>query len=325
MGRRGAWTEGLGEAFLAWVEETGRPGEAARALGHPHLFRNRMRRDEAFRFRFRAAMAAAGRPPAAPAAVRWSEALGEAFLALLRETGNARQAAIRLGAPNAFANKMKRCPRFRRRAAEAAAEAHERLSGSESPFPPRLEFKSMPPGDGGGRKEGRRGKRRPPKPPARTRKALQTDADALGGFLRPGRKRKPSRPQPVLRRNSRGRMQVTIARDGHWTQEIEDDFLSRLRATGNFDACARAVGFQPGTVHERERKWPAFARACEQALAEADVELTFPALEDQMAGLVIGGDWHGRGRSPDRADAMVWAMTELLLTPERAEPRIRML
>ena len=31
----------------------------------------------------------------------------------------------------------------------------------------------------------------------------------------------------------------------------------------------------------------------------------------------------GPGRSPDRADAMVWAMTELLLKPQRAEPRIR--
>ena len=33
----------------------------------------------------------------------------------------------------------------------------------------------------------------------------------------------------------------------------------------------------------------------------------------------------GRGRSPDRADAMVWAMTELMLGPRPAEPRIRLL
>jgi phage terminase large subunit-like protein len=51
----------------------------------------------------------------------------------------------------------------------------------------------------------------------------------------------------------------------------------------------------------------------------------FPELEKQLAGLVIGGDYQGPGRSPDRADAMVWAMTELFLTPERAEPRIRSL
>jgi phage terminase large subunit-like protein len=32
----------------------------------------------------------------------------------------------------------------------------------------------------------------------------------------------------------------------------------------------------------------------------------------------------GPGTSPDRADAMVWALTELMATP-RAEPRIRRL
>jgi phage terminase large subunit-like protein len=51
----------------------------------------------------------------------------------------------------------------------------------------------------------------------------------------------------------------------------------------------------------------------------------FPALEDQLAGLVVGGDYEGPGRSPDRADAMVWAMTELMLGKKRAQPRIRML
>lgn len=38
----------------------------------------------------------------------------------------------------------------------------------------------------------------------------------------------------------------------------------------------------------------------------------FPELEDEMAGLTAGGGYEGPGRSPDRADAMVWAMSELL-------------
>ena len=58
---------------------------------------------------------------------------------------------------------------------------------------------------------------------------------------------------------------------------------------------------------------------------EAKFAGAFPELEDQLAGLVLGGDYHGPRRSPDRADAMVWAMTELLLAPRRAEPRIRQL
>ncbi len=51
----------------------------------------------------------------------------------------------------------------------------------------------------------------------------------------------------------------------------------------------------------------------------------FPSLEDELAGLIAGGGYEGPGRSPDRADAMVWAMTELMLGRRKAEPRIRRL
>ena len=52
---------------------------------------------------------------------------------------------------------------------------------------------------------------------------------------------------------------------------------------------------------------------------------SFPELEAQLGGLVAGGGYQGPGHSPDRADAMVWAMTELALKAARAEPRIRAL
>lgn len=39
----------------------------------------------------------------------------------------------------------------------------------------------------------------------------------------------------------------------------------------------------------------------------------FARLEDQLCGLLVGGSYAGPGRSPDRADAAVWAMTELML------------
>jgi phage terminase large subunit-like protein len=55
---------------------------------------------------------------------------------------------------------------------------------------------------------------------------------------------------------------------------------------------------------------------------EAKLAGRFPDLEDELAGLVTGGVYAGPGRSPDRADAMVWAMTALLLRA-RAEPGIR--
>jgi phage terminase large subunit-like protein len=47
----------------------------------------------------------------------------------------------------------------------------------------------------------------------------------------------------------------------------------------------------------------------------------FPELEAQLLGLIAGGKYEGPGRSPDRADAMVWGLTELMLGV-RAEPRV---
>jgi hypothetical protein len=165
---------------------------------------------------------------------------------MVRETGNARAAAAALGFPELFNNRMKRNPAFRARVRAAAAEADGRLRGAGNAFP--FPF-------------GRKGK-------------LPTDPEALGGYLRPGRK-PAGEAEPVLRRNSQGRMQVTTTREGHWTSAIEADFLARLAATGNFDACAVAVGFRPASVHQRARTWPAFARDCERALAEADVALSY--------------------------------------------------
>ena len=47
----------------------------------------------------------------------------------------------------------------------------------------------------------------------------------------------------------------------------------------------------------------------------------FPELEAQLGGLVAGGDYLGPGRSPDRADAMVWALHALIFAV-RQPPRV---
>lgn len=49
----------------------------------------------------------------------------------------------------------------------------------------------------------------------------------------------------------------------------------------------------------------------------------FPELEDQLCGLVAGGSYEGPCNSPDRADALVWALTELMLGKAGAAPRVR--
>ena len=50
----------------------------------------------------------------------------------------------------------------------------------------------------------------------------------------------------------------------------------------------------------------------------------FPALEDELAGLQAGGGYEGPGRSPDRADACVWALSALMLGT-RGEASVRVL
>lgn len=62
-------------------------------------------------------------------------------------------------------------------------------------------------------------------------------------------------------------------------------------------------------LYETRQVW--HARAC-------------PALEDELAGLSTGGGYNGPGRSPDRADACVWALTHLMLEGQ-AEGRVRAL
>lgn len=49
----------------------------------------------------------------------------------------------------------------------------------------------------------------------------------------------------------------------------------------------------------------------------------FPALEDQLCGFLASGVYAGPGDSPDRADALVWALTALLLGDRAARPSVR--
>lgn len=69
----------------------------------------------------------------------------------------------------------------------------------------------------------------------------------------------------------------------------------------------KAVRAEPiAAEYERGRVWHAGA---------------FPALEDELAGLQAGCGYDGPGRSPDRADACVWALSELLAKRGRAGVR----
>ena len=67
--------------------------------------------------------------------------------------------------------------------------------------------------------------------------------------------------------------------------------------------------------------------AADRVVAEANnggdmVRSVMPQLEDELCGLMAGGAYEGPGRPPDRADALVWALTELMLG-SKGVPRVR--
>ena len=88
---------------------------------------------------------------------------------------------------------------------------------------------------------------------------------------------------------------------------------------------AAEVGVRVKLVHASKGK---AARAEPLALrfesGRAFLAGSFPELEDELSGLTAGGGYEGPTRSPDRADAMVWALTELGET-RSGVPRVRAL
>jgi phage terminase large subunit-like protein len=90
---------------------------------------------------------------------------------------------------------------------------------------------------------------------------------------------------------------------------------------------SKSVAAEDGSLFAagRARPEPAFSCPARIERRRAIFAGAFPELEDQLAGMTIAGGYEGPGRSPDRADAMVWALTELMLGPASREPRIRRL
>jgi hypothetical protein len=189
--------------------------------------------------------------------VAFTPDLADAFIALVELTGNYRAAARTLGRRHLFNNRMYRDPAFRRRCEAAAATADARLRQADGPLLSPLEVKAMPPED-----------------------ALPSD---------PRPEKRPTRREQIIRRTSNGRLQISHVRDGCVTSAVEADFLARLRATGNFDASARAIGFQPSTFYRRIDDWPAFARACREALDAAEVMLDYRLVAHAHALLLKAG------------------------------------
>lgn len=77
----------------------------------------------------------------------------------------------------------------------------------------------------------------------------------------------------MIRRGKRGRLQMVAAGEGRWNSAVERRFLEVLRMCGTVRAAAHAVGFSESAVWDRWRKWPAFTKALEGVLDEAELSL----------------------------------------------------
>jgi len=95
------------------------------------------------------------------------------------------------------------------------------------------------------------------------------------------------------------------------------EMVRAVLATAGVDVPIRLV---TAAVGKRARAEPVAALYEQGRVAHVGA---FPALEEELCAL--GSEEGARGRSPDRADALVWAVTELLLAPRCDGPRIRLL
>jgi hypothetical protein len=78
------------------------------------------------------------------------------------------------------------------------------------------------------------------------------------------------------------RIQVARARVHQWSPRTEARFLQVLAATGSAKAAYTAVGMSKSSAYAHRRRWPAFAKLWDRALAESETWLEFAALEDAM-------------------------------------------
>ena len=84
------------------------------------------------------------------------------------------------------------------------------------------------------------------------------------------------------------------------------DMVRSVLAAADVTLPVKLVHASRGKVERAEPVAAAYARGTVRHAG------AFPALEDELCGLLTGGRYEGPGRSPDRADALVWAVSELM-------------
>lgn len=75
------------------------------------------------------------------------------------------------------------------------------------------------------------------------------------------------------------RVQVRRARLKQWTPRVEKRFLAVLAATCNVKAACAEVGMWPPSAYNHRHRWPAFARAWDEAIETGYVRLEAALVE----------------------------------------------
>ncbi|HEX8064883.1 MAG TPA: hypothetical protein VF535_16920, partial [Allosphingosinicella sp.] len=116
----------------------------------------------------------------------------------------------------------------------------------------------------------------------------------------------------TIRRGKRGRLQLVASGEDRWNAAVERRFLEALRTCGSVRGAARAVGFSEGTIWERRRKWPAFAKALDELLDEAELALEF-RLGCLGSNVVPGGE-----EAPGTGESEIPPVDSVKFDPDQA-------
>ena len=190
---------------------------------------------------------------------RRQAAQNAAFLANLRRTGNAREAARALGYNRStFTKRRAAHPAFAAKWDAALALANAVLNRSPHP--------STAPGEG-------------------------TGHAPLANAVR-------AEPPPEIVRTASGRLQLRRATANRLDHAAEQAFLAALSATANVRLSAAAAGFSHSAFYARRRASPAFDREMRLALAEGYQRLEFALIASASPGSHDHDDWRHNDPPP---------------------------
>ncbi|MFC3557922.1 hypothetical protein ACFOKI_10975 [Sphingomonas qilianensis] len=153
-------------------------------------------------------------------------------------------------------------------------------------------------------------------------RALLGEGDHLqgGGGVSPGKTGSPQ-PEPRPTRTKSGRLQLRRAQPGRLTRAAEQAFLAALGATANIRLAAAAAGFTHSAFYHRRNHSPAFAREWQLALEQGYDRVEEALLASQQIEAHTDDAW--RHNDPPAMPRMTVAESLQLLYLHQKEARLQ--